>query len=91
MRPTGWQPDVRFDAVAQLLARPGAPRFADAAAAAGYYDQAHMANHVRRFAGLTPAQLVARRLPHEGGVFDREVHDRDVRSGSSKTRQRSAP
>jgi AraC-like DNA-binding protein len=61
---------VRFEHAAALLARPSPPPLADVAATAGYYDQAHLSNEVRAHSGLTPLELVSRRLPDDGGVFD---------------------
>ncbi|MFA9431111.1 helix-turn-helix domain-containing protein [Egicoccus sp. AB-alg2] len=61
---------VRFERAAALLARPDRPSLAEIAHRVGYYDQAHLTTEVRRFAGLTPRQLVGDRLPDQGGVFD---------------------
>lgn len=61
---------VRFDHAAALLSRPATGGLAGVAAAAGYYDQSHFTNDVRAFTGLTPRQLLAGRLPDDGGVFD---------------------
>jgi AraC-like DNA-binding protein len=38
-----------------------APRWSAIAHAAGYYDQAHMINDCRRYAGLTPTRYLADR------------------------------
>lgn len=61
---------VRFDHAAALLSRPATGGLAGVAAAAGYYDQSHLTHEVRAFTGLTPTQLLAGRLPDDGGVFD---------------------
>lgn len=64
---------VRFDHAVTLLSRPAAAGWADIAVIAGYYDQAHLANEIRAFTGLTPRQLRSRQLPDDGGVFDVDV------------------
>jgi methylphosphotriester-DNA--protein-cysteine methyltransferase len=61
-----------FTRAAALMSRPGARPLAEVAVAAGYYDQSHLTNDVRDISGLSPARLQARRLPDDGGVFDRD-------------------
>lgn len=61
---------ARFEHAATLLSRPARAGLAEIAVAAGYYDQAHFANEVRTFTGLSASQLLARQLPDSGGVFD---------------------
>lgn len=60
---------VRFAGVCERLAR--APkRLAEIAAAAGYYDQAHLNRDFRELAGVTPTEFVARLIPGGGVVGD---------------------
>ena len=60
---------VRFAGVRERLAR--APeRLAEIAAAAGYYDQAHLNRDFRELAGVTPTEFVARLIPGGGVVGD---------------------
>lgn len=61
---------VRFRAVVAQLADPHGPDLATVAARGGFSDQAHLTREVRAFSGLTPTQLVAARLPDDGGIFD---------------------
>ncbi|MCM6775805.1 helix-turn-helix transcriptional regulator [Nocardia sp. CDC159] len=49
---------ARFETSHRLLRRPGV-RIADAAAASGYYDQAHMAREWRELAGMPPSRWLA--------------------------------
>ncbi len=53
---------LRFDRAKALLERAG-PSLAEVALDAGYYDQAHFNRDFRAFAGCTPTDLIARRLP----------------------------
>ncbi len=59
---------LRFDRVAQLLLDVEGPRLAEVAYECGYYDQAHLNRDFRDFAGTTPGDYLARRLPQGGGV-----------------------
>jgi AraC-like DNA-binding protein len=59
---------LRFDRVAQRLLEAEAPRLTEVAYDCGYYDQAHLNRDFRDFAGTTPSDYIARRLPAGGGV-----------------------
>jgi AraC-like DNA-binding protein len=59
---------LRFDRVAQLLRDTEKPLLAEVAYDCGYYDQAHLNRDFRVFAGTTPGEYMARRLPTGGGV-----------------------
>jgi AraC-like DNA-binding protein len=60
---------LRFQRVLDLLEREGgARRFADIAAAGGYYDQPHLNRDFRALAGCTPGEYLARVLPGGRGV-----------------------
>ena len=59
---------LRFDRVTQLLLDVEGPRLAEVAYECGYYDQAHLNRDFRDFAGTTPGDYLARRLPQGGGV-----------------------
>jgi AraC-like DNA-binding protein len=59
---------LRFDRVARLLRNVEQPRLAELAYDCGYYDQAHLNRDFRDFAGTTPTEYIARRLPPGGGV-----------------------
>ena len=61
---------ARFERLTRALeADPNAP-LAGAAAAAGYADQPHMTREVRRFASMTPGELLSRLIPGGAGVRD---------------------
>lgn len=59
---------LRFERVAAALRELPEPRFAEVALDCGYYDQAHLNRDFREFAGTTPSEYVAARLPPAGGV-----------------------
>jgi AraC-like DNA-binding protein len=62
---------LRFQHALRLLARDRQPNLATIAHACGYYDQAHFNRDFRKFAGSTPTEHLARRLPDDAGVsFD---------------------
>lgn len=61
---------LRFDRAVGLLTAPDPPSLAVVAHQAGYYDQAHFANEVRGFCGLTPSGLIAREVPDRGGILE---------------------
>jgi AraC-like DNA-binding protein len=66
---------LRFDRVAGLLLDVEAPRLAEVAYECGYYDQAHLNRDFRDFAGTTPGDYLAGRLPDGGGVSVNSVQD----------------
>jgi transcriptional regulator GlxA family with amidase domain len=59
---------LRFERVSELLRDTEEPRLAEVAFDCGYYDQAHLNRDFREFAGTTPGDYLARRLPDGGGV-----------------------
>jgi AraC-like DNA-binding protein len=60
---------LRFERVLTLLdAEDGPARFADIAAAGGFYDQPHLNRDFRELAGCTPREYLARRLPEKLGI-----------------------
>jgi AraC-like DNA-binding protein len=58
---------LRFQRAAKLMTDPGGPSLAEIALDCGYYDQAHLNRDFRAFAGRTPLELMAARLPDGGG------------------------
>ncbi len=58
---------VRFRHALELMAK-GGTSLAEIALAAGYFDQAHLDRDVRLFAGTSPSDLLARRLPDGFGI-----------------------
>ena len=48
---------IRFRAVLDAYQREDFPRWADLALQCGFYDQAHMANEFRQFAGMPPTEF----------------------------------
>jgi AraC-like DNA-binding protein len=59
---------LRFDHAYALLRETAAPSLADVAYACGYADQPHFTREFRALAGITPRELLARRLPEAGGI-----------------------
>jgi AraC-like DNA-binding protein len=57
MAPKAYGRVLRFERAVRLLSAPARPRFADLAAACGYYDQAHLNRDFRDLAGITPSQM----------------------------------
>jgi transcriptional regulator GlxA family with amidase domain len=54
---------LRFRRASALLAAAGGPSLCEIALDCGYYDQAHLNRDFRAFAGCSPTELMARRLP----------------------------
>jgi len=64
---------LRFSRFAERLRTAGRVEWAGFAVEAGYYDQAHLIRDCHAFAGCTPRQLLARRLPDGGGWLGGDV------------------
>ena len=58
---------LRFQRAAALMTRPDGPSLCEIALDCGYYDQAHLNRDFKAFAGRTPTDLMAARLPKGGG------------------------
>ena len=59
---------LRFERASHVLHHVQEPDLAEVALECGYYDQAHLNRDFRQFAGTTPREYLARRLPAGGGV-----------------------
>jgi AraC-like DNA-binding protein len=59
MAPKAYGRVLRFQRAVRLLRAPARRRFADLAAACGYYDQAHLNRDFRNLAGVRPTELAA--------------------------------
>lgn len=59
---------LRFSRAVRLLDAVPTPSWVEVAVECGYYDQAHFIKDFRSFAGGTPTDFLARRLPDQGGI-----------------------
>jgi AraC-like DNA-binding protein len=59
---------MRFERVARRLRAGGDHRLGEVALDCGYYDQAHLNRDFRQFAGCTPGEFAARRMPAGDGI-----------------------
>ena len=69
LSPKGVARILRFGRVVQTLKAGPVPSLAELALACGYYDQAHLHRDARKFAGVTPGELVTSLLPDHGGFL----------------------
>ncbi|MCW5636512.1 MAG: AraC family transcriptional regulator [Rubrivivax sp.] len=60
LSPRAWARLARLHACLRALRAAPGPRWAEVAAAGGFYDQSHLVNEFRALCGLTPAQFVRR-------------------------------
>jgi methylphosphotriester-DNA--protein-cysteine methyltransferase len=49
---------IRFNRVVELVQQNDSPDWADLAQCAGFFDQSHLINEVRRFTGKLPTELL---------------------------------
>ena len=62
---------LRFQAAVETLrSADDGLTFAELAATCGYYDQSHLYRDFRAFAGTTPTEFVAGRLPGQSGFVE---------------------
>jgi transcriptional regulator GlxA family with amidase domain len=59
---------LRFGRAANLLETSARGQLAQIALDCGYYDQAHFTRDFRAFAGVSPTELLASRLPNGGFI-----------------------
>jgi AraC-like DNA-binding protein len=59
---------LRFNRLLEMVQGTERPRWAEAAAACGYYDQAHLVRDFVQFSGSTPREYMRRLLPGTGVV-----------------------
>jgi len=71
LAPKSFERILRFSRAYRALVTSDGPRLTDIAYDAGYYDQAHFTNEFHAFAGVTPIELMANRLPAGAGVLVR--------------------
>lgn len=59
MTPKGYAGVVRFEQLVASIKQTAAPQWAELALRCGYSDQAHMIREVKRYAGVTPTELLS--------------------------------